>query len=125
MFVTRDLGKTWEEHPTSNKTLPCPVCQASILRVASTKDGDDRDLIAFFNPNSARGRVDLSLQISENEGNTWPYKELCYSPSNWGYSCMCMIDKSTIGVLYETIGGLIFERINVDDVLKKHKNQSP
>jgi hypothetical protein len=29
-----------------------------------------------------------------------------------------MIDKSTIGVLYETVGGLIFEKINVDDVLK-------
>jgi len=26
---------------------------------------------------------------------------------------------STIGVLYETVGGLIFEKINVEDVLKK------
>ena len=118
MFVTRDLGQTWEEHPTSNKTLPEPVCQASILRVASTKDGDERDLIAFFNPNSSRSRTNLSLQLSEDEGETWPYKELCYAPGNWGYSCMCMIDKSTIGVLYETSGGLIFEKINVDDVLK-------
>ena len=113
MFVTRDLGKTWEEHTTSNKALPDPVCQASILRVASKNDGDDRDLIAFFNPNSPRGRIDLSLQLSEDEGETWSHKELCYAPGNWGYSCMCMIDKSTIGVLYETVGGLIFEKINV------------
>jgi len=118
-FITRDLGKTWEEHPTSNKTLPDPVCQASILRVASKKDGDDRDLIAFFNPNTSSGRVDLSLQLSEDEGQTWSYKELCYAPANWGYSCMCMVDQSTVGVLYETIGGLIFEKINVNDVQKK------
>ncbi|MCL2743853.1 MAG: glycoside hydrolase [Planctomycetaceae bacterium] len=117
-FITRDLGKTWEEHSTSNKALPDPVCQASILRVASKKDGDDRNLLAFFNPNSARGRVNLSLQLSEDEGETWSYKELCYAPNNWGYSCMCMVDKSTIGVLYETIGGLIFEKINVNDIIK-------
>ena len=119
MFVTRDLGKTWEEHPAGNKILPDPICQASILRVASKKNGDNRDLIAFFNPNSSKGRIDLSLQISEDEGNTWQYKELFYAPANWGYSCMCMVDKSTIGILYETTGGLIFEKFNVNDMLKK------
>ena len=119
MFITRDLGKTWEEHPASNRAIPDPVCQASILRVASKKEGDDRDLIAFFNPNSSSGRVNLSLQLSEDEGNTWTHKELFYAPNNWGYSCMCMVDTSTIGVLYETIGGLIFEKIKVNDVLKK------
>ncbi len=113
MFITRDLGETWEEHPTSNKILPDPVCQASLLRVASTKDGNDCDLIAFFNPNSATGRVNSSLQLSGDEGNTWTCKELFYAPNSWGYSCMCMIDKSTIGVLYETIGGLIFEKFKI------------
>jgi sialidase-1 len=121
-FVTRDLGKTWEQHPTNNM-LPCPTCQASILRIASTKDGDDRDLIAFFNPNSSLagwyGRVNLSLQLSKDEGSTWTHKELFYEPHSWGYSSMSMIDKSIIGVLYETNGGLIFEKINVNDVLNK------
>ena len=53
-----------------------------MLRVALKKDGDDRDLIAFFNPNSSGGRVYLSLLLSEDEGNTWSHKELCYAPAN-------------------------------------------
>jgi sialidase-1 len=109
--VTRDLGQTWTEHPTSRRALPEPVCQASILRIASVKDGAPKSLIAFFNPRSPKGRKDMTLQLSEDEGMTWPRRQLINPAPCWGYSCLTMIDAKTLGVLYETNGGLIFESI--------------
>jgi sialidase-1 len=114
--VTRDLGQTWTEHPTSRKALPEPVCQASILRVASIKDGAPKSLIAFFNPRSTKGRKDMTLQISEDEGMSWPRCLLVNPAPCWGYSSLAMIDARTIGVLYESQGGLIFERFLIDTV---------
>ncbi len=52
--TTKDFGKTWTEHPTSRSALTEPVCMASIIRVASTKNGDLKDILAFSNPNDAK-----------------------------------------------------------------------
>ena len=114
--ISRDLGQTWTEHPTTRKALPEPVCQASLLRVASIKDGAPKSLIAFFNPHSTKGRKDMTLQLSEDEGMSWPRRQLINPATCCGYSSLAMIDAKTIGVLYESNGGLIFERISVDTV---------
>ena len=31
--ITKDLGKTWTEHPSSRKALQEPVCMASLIHV--------------------------------------------------------------------------------------------
>lgn len=118
--TTKDFGKTWTEHATSRSALTEPVCMASIIRVASTKNGDAKDILAFSNPNDAKERKNMTIKLSLDEGNTWLEKNqlliderVCY-----GYSCMTMIDKNTIGLLYEGVRDLYFVRIPIKDVLK-------
>ncbi len=109
--ITKDLGKTWTEHPTSIKALPDPICQASLLRIASVKDGDSKNLIAFCNPYSDSRRINMSIQFSEDEGMTWKNRILLNKKPGYGYSCMALVDKGTLGVLYETAGGLIYQQV--------------
>lgn len=116
--VTRDFGETWEECPTSKKTLVEPICQASWIRFSSTLDGDESDLIAFMNPNSTTGRVDMTIKLSCDEGTTWDRELTLYRPGGWGYSSLVKIDDETLGALYETLGGLIFQTVKISEVPK-------
>ena len=122
VYTTRDLGKTWQMHPTSRKGLPEPVCMASLIRVASVRDGDDRNILMFSNPNRAsRSRSFITIKASLDEGATWPeqYHKLIHEPSCAGYSCMTKVGDETVGILYE--GGdtalLVFEKFRISEIL--------
>lgn len=118
--VSSDLGRTWEEHErTSNRRLAEPVCQASLLRVASKIDGADADVLAFCNPNSLFDRRDMTLKLSFDDGETWTHEILLDPTPCWGYSSMTMLDAETIGVLYETNGGLSFRTVKWRNVPEK------
>lgn len=118
--TTKDLGQTWTEHATSRSALTEPVCMASIIRVAFTKNGDAKDILAFSNPNDVKERKNMTIKLSLDEGNTWLEKNslLIDERKCYGYSCMTMIDKDTIGLLYEGSKELYFVRIPLKDVLK-------
>lgn len=119
--VTRDLGRTWQEHPTSRCALPEPVCMASFIRFSSILDGDTRNILLFSNPATAGGRRNMTIKASLDEGMTWPqqYHTVFYEPPCAGYSCMTRIDKHTVGILYE--GGdsalLIFEKFPIAEIV--------
>ena len=113
--ITRDLGETWSEY-RPKEALPCPICQASLIRVRSTKDGDASNLLAFMNPNSDKNRVDMTVKLSEDEGATWSRALTLYRSGCCGYSSLVKIDADTIGAFYETIGGLIYQTIKLDDI---------
>ncbi|MBQ1864521.1 MAG: exo-alpha-sialidase [Thermoguttaceae bacterium] len=113
--ITRDLGKTWTEDASSLKALPCPICQASVIRVKSVKDGDDKNLLAFMNPNSQNRRNFMTLKLSEDEGQTWPRSIMLYAPDGCGYSALAKIDGDTVGALYETSGGLMYQTVKLSD----------
>ncbi len=114
--VTDDFGETWTEHPTSRKALPESVCQASLLRLDWVSGSEKKGLLAFLNPHVTRGRSDMTLQISEDDGLTWPRKLRVYEPNGYGYSSMTLIDARHLGLLYETAGGLIFQKIEISGV---------
>ena len=122
VYVTDDLGKTWTEHPTTRSALPEPVCMASLIRFASTKDGDNRDVLLFSNPATKSGRTHINIKASTDEGMTWPekYHKLIHEPACAGYSCMTKIDDKTVGILYE--GGntalLVFEKFDISEIIQ-------
>ena len=121
VYITKDLGKTWQMHPTSRSALPEPVCMASLIRFSSVKDGDTRNVLLFSNPARTRGRQDITIKASLDEGMTWPkkYHKLIYEPSCAGYSCLSKIDDNHVGILYE--GGdtalLVFEKFRIDEII--------
>uniref|UniRef100_UPI003217EF17 sialidase family protein n=1 Tax=uncultured Draconibacterium sp. TaxID=1573823 RepID=UPI003217EF17 len=119
--VTNDLGKTWITHSSSNSALPESNCMASIIS-ADVKVGDGKKHVLFFsNPNNKLKRANMTIKASLDQGMTWPeeYQLELNEDGGYGYSCMTMIDEHTIGILYEGVKELYFQKIPVTDLLSK------
>ena len=117
--ITKDLGQTWEVHPTSGHVLTEPTCQGSILKHMYKKaDGSEKELLFFFNPNDPDKRVHHSIRCSLDEGLTWPYVLEVDEGLGAGYSCMISVDNDSVGVIYEGSGAcLVYQQIKIGDVI--------
>lgn len=120
--TTVDLGATWTLHPTDRKALNEPTCMASLIRVEHKEWGD---LLVFSNPNTPRqgkprGRYDMSLKVSSDEGMTWPEKwhTLYDVRSCAGYSCLSMVGEDKVGVLYEGPKQLYYLRFSLKELIQ-------
>jgi len=116
VLVTRDLGKTWQPHPTDRSTFVDPTCMASLLRWDHPRFGT---FFAFSNPASATGRNDMTIKVSKDQTRTWPEKwHLRYdSRFGSGYSCIAPAGPEHLGVLYEGRCELYYIRIPLAEVL--------
>ena len=118
--VTSDMGRTWTEHPSSRKALREPVCMASLISVAADDNISGRDILLFSNPDCDNARRDITVKISFDGGATWPEenKVLLDAGDGWGYSCLTMIDRETVGILYESSQAhMTFQAIPLTDLL--------
>lgn len=113
--ITDDLGETWTEHPTSRKALQESTCMASLISFNHPEKGQ---VLFFSNPNTTKGRSNITIKTSFDQGETWPienqlelYEDRCY-----GYSCMTVIDENHIGILYEGNAELYFEKISINEL---------
>ena len=119
--VTSDLGKTWNVHTSSNSGLREPNCMASIIAANVEAGGRKQQVLFFSNPNNKETRTNMTIKASLDGGNSWPeeyFMELNESPG-FGYSCMTMADENTIGILYEGVKDLYFQKIPVTEIFPK------
>jgi sialidase-1 len=119
--ITTDMGKTWSEHVSNRSTLPESVCQASLIHVDAAHNGLNKDLLLFSNPNTTKGRHHITIKASLDGGVTWQkeHQLLLDEGDGWGYSCLTMIDKNTIGILYESsVAEITFQSIPLKDVVQ-------
>ena len=119
--ITKDLGKTWTEHESSRKALPESVCMASLISVKAKDNVLSKDLLIFSNPNTTNGRYNTTIKLSLDGGVTWsPEQQLLLDEgNNWGYSCLSMIDKETIGIHYESsVAHMTFQAVKLKDIIK-------
>lgn len=117
VYTTNDMGATWQQHATSRKALPEPVCMASLIK--HTYQG--QDYLLFSNPNSTEKRENMTIKLSKDMGSTWPDANqlLLDVGAGRGYSCMTSIDEETIGILYEgSQADLFFQRVKITELLK-------
>ena len=120
--TTTDMGRTWSEHPTSRKALQEPVCMASLIKVKAEDNVLGRDLLLFSNPDTVKGRSRLTIKASLDDGMTWPpqCQLLLDEDEGWGYSCLTMIDRETVGILYESSAAQItFQAIRLTDIVRE------
>ncbi len=118
--VTRDLGKTWTKHSTNRKGLIEPNCNGSLLRFDYREQGKVRSLLLFANPHSQKGRTHHSIQVSFDEGRTWPSENrlLLDEGRGAGYPSLSQVDDRHVGIVYEGSGShLVFEKISLDELL--------
>lgn len=122
VMTTNDLGATWEEHPSSKKRLIEPAaCMASLIDVDQELGQSYGGWLLFSNPDSQSARRDITIKASSDGGNSWPqeYRLLLDEGVGAGYSCMTMIDRHTVGILYEgSTSKLVFQRVPLKEIIR-------
>lgn len=120
VYVTGDLGKSWRPHETNRKALIEPNCNGSLLRVDFTRDGGNAHALLFANPHTQKGRTHQTIQVSLDDGRTWPakYRWLLDEGRGAGYPSLTRVDDRHIGIVYEgSQAHLVFERIPLAELL--------
>ena len=111
VYVTKDLGLTWKEHPSSRNALIEPVCMASIHRHGK--------YLLFTNPDDKYKRQNIRIKWSDDEGMTWNDGPILDSGLSGGYSCLTSINKKMIGVIWEgSRSQMAFRAIPISDIIK-------
>jgi sialidase-1 len=122
VFVTRDLGQTWQPHETNRHTLIEPNCNASLLRVDYKQGGQSKHVLLFANPHTQQGRTHHTIQVSFDDGQTWPpdFHLLLDEGRGAGYPSLTRVDEDHVGIVYEgSQSHLTFEKLSLDELLKR------
>ena len=119
--VTTDLGKTWTEHASNRSVLQESVCMASLIKVEAKENVTGKGILLFSNPNTTKGRHSITIKASLDGGLSFPkeYDVMLDEDHGWGYSCLTMIDKETVGILYEgSTAHMVFQAVKLKDIIK-------
>lgn len=120
VVVTNDLGQTWKPHATSRDTLIEPNCNGSLLRVNCKQPSGIKHLLLFANPHTQKDRSHQTLQVSFDDGETWPdsHHLLLDEGRAAGYPSLTRVDDDHVGIVYEgSRSHLVFERIPLVELL--------
>lgn len=93
-----DQGASWTGAKDLN--LPDPSCNAEPLVYTRKKDGYAKDRLLFVNACSLKGRKNLVLSISYDDGKTWKHRK-CLKKGSAAYSSMTICKNGDIGIFYE------------------------
>jgi sialidase-1 len=119
--VTKDLGQTWQPHPTSGNTLIEPNCNGSLLRFDYKQGSEQKHVLLFANPHSQQDRTHHTVQVSFDDGLTWPdsHHWLLDEGRGAGYPSLTRIDCDHVGIVYEgSQSHLVFEKLALVDLLE-------
>jgi sialidase-1 len=110
-FYSKDAGQSWTQ-PVADPELVDPDCQGSMIRFTRQDQGYTKNRILFANPVSGaiaagsvgsdpRGRFNVTVRMSYDEGNTWPVeKQILNGPG--AYSSMTVFPDGSVGIIFET-----------------------
>lgn len=98
VHTSSDEGKTWTT--TAEPQLSDPGCNASIIRYTSIKDGYKKNRLLFSNAKSEKGRTNMTVRVSYDEGKTWSAGKTIYSGSS-AYSSLTVLKNGDIGLFFE------------------------
>ena len=99
--ISTDQGKTWKSKPEPK--LIDPGCNGSIIRYTAKADGYDKDRLVFSNAESVKGRKNLSVRVSYDNGLTWSDGKVIY-PDGTAYSSLTVLDNGDLAVFFERDG---------------------
>lgn len=122
VVVTKDLGQTWLPHPTSRNTLIEPNCNGSLLRADYQQAGQEKHVLLFANPHTQKGRTHHTIQVSFDDGQTWPSTQhlLLDEGLGAGYPSLTRVDAEHVGIVYEgSQAHLVFEKLSLSELLNR------
>ncbi|WP_339706665.1 sialidase family protein [uncultured Kriegella sp.] len=98
IHTSTDEGKTWVTKP--DPTLIDPSCNASIIRYTAIEDGFKKNRLLFSNAKTTKGRTNLTIRVSYDEGKTWTDGKTIYKGPS-AYSSLTVLKNGDIGVFFE------------------------
>ncbi len=101
IHTSPDEGRTWTTK--TEPRLTDPGCNASIIRYTAIKDGYDKNRLLFANANSKKGRTNMTVRISYDEGKTWTEGKTIYEGPS-AYSSLTILKNGDIGLFFEKDG---------------------
>ena len=72
--------------------------------------------------NTKKGRNHITIKASLDKGLTWlPENQVMLDEDEgWGYTCLTMIDRETVGILYESsVAHMTFQAIKLKDLIRE------
>jgi len=114
VYVTKDLGRTWTAHSTHANTLIEPPANGSLFAF--------RNLLLFANARSQTARTHHTLQISSDDGTTWPenMRLLLDEGRGRGYPSLTRVDRDHIGIVYEgSRADMTFEKLSIKELVRR------
>ena len=111
IMYSKDRGETWHihNHARTNTTES---------QVVEVEPG-----VLMLNMRDNRGgsrAVYITIKISTDGGETWlPEHQLMIDEGDsWGYSCLTMVDKETVGILYESsMAHMLFQKVKLSEIM--------
>jgi sialidase-1 len=97
-----------------------PNCNGSLYRFDYQNGDKTKSVLLFANPHSQKSRTNHSIQVSFDEGKTWPAKHrlLLDEGRGKGYPSLSRVDDRHVGIVYEGSGAhLVFERIPIEELV--------
>lgn len=101
VHLSKDEGKTWKT--TSAPELIDPGCNASIIRYTAIEDGYKKNRLLFSNAKMKKGRKNMTVRISYDEGETWSEGKTIYEGGS-AYSSLTILKNGDIGLFFEQDG---------------------
>ena len=94
---------------------------ASLISVKAKDNIIGKNLLLFSNPNTTEGRHHITIKASLDKGVTWlpAHQVLLDEENGWGYSCLSMIDRETVGIFYESsVAHMTFQAVKIKDLIR-------
>jgi len=100
LVISEDQGQSWGPVRYAPE-LTTPYVQGSIVRYkAADSPVPESRYLLFSNPALETQRYDMTVWLSQDDGETWPIKKSIH-PGPAGYSCLIPLADGNIGLLFE------------------------
>jgi len=101
VHVSSDEGKTWKTR--AEEQLIDPGCNGSIIRYTAIEDGYKKNRLLFSNAKRTKGRKNMTVRVSYDEGKTWTEGKTIYTGGS-AYSSLTVLENGDIGLFFEQDG---------------------
>ena len=104
IHTSTDEGNTWKTR--EEPQLIDPGNNASLIRYTAIEDGYNKNRLLFSNAKMKKGRKNMTVRISYDEGKTWSEGKTIYTGMS-SYSSMTILENGDIGLFFEMGDGPI------------------
>ncbi len=121
--LSADGGTTWSDQKFDIDLIE-PICQAS-LRAELWNNDSTRKYLFFSNPADTTKRINMTIKMSLDEGNSWPILKVLHSGPS-AYSDLGILNSNKVGCLFEAgekhpYENIIFVLIPINDLMNMNK----